>query len=381
MPRSSQERSSPALASEKTPLLHALSSPAAVSAHAGGSLGGGRSQLSIALSPTSAAPAADGEGAKCVECTCGAAEAVTAAPRGSRRLNRRVTIASDDASIFHDDHAHGRRHSVASSAAEEAEHHAAMPPASYSRWGFFSRSTPEGGGSGHSPGRTHTTPWGRRDFNHHGHAHHGSFTEKSFMGLPSWDEPGREPGIDDLEELDRSAGAEANCAITVFEYGPDGAKEETVAPGLLAKYLSREKSEGTVVRWIRVDGLDKYTMQILSQRFGFNDLQTEDVFQVPQRPKVDLYGNNVFVVANLLKPGDTVGTNSLRIEQVSLFLVNDAVITVREHMPPPSGEGAGPVPPSSSRRARVDADVWRLIRERIFDPTSSLRLNDASFLA
>mmetsp|Transcript_26937 Transcript_26937/g.43989 ORF Transcript_26937/g.43989 Transcript_26937/m.43989 type:complete len:513 (-) Transcript_26937:47-1585(-) len=212
----------------------------------------------------------------------------------------------------------------------------------------------------------------------------GSFTEKSFLGLPSWDEPGREPGIQDLDSLGSTFEPSTDVKITVYDYGPNSASYENVEPNMLGKFLIKERPKSTVVRWIEMEGLDSRCVQILANRFGFNNLQMEDVFQVPQRPKVDHYPANIFVVLNMLKPGDIVGEGQLRVEQVSLFILSDTVITVSETVkssPSSSIPEFGFPQAIKSRKTRTDNDVWRLVRERIFDPTLSVRKNDASYLA
>jgi magnesium transporter len=116
------------------------------------------------------------------------------------------------------------------------------------------------------------------------------------------------------------------------------------------------------VRWINVDGLgDLGVIRALAEKYRLHPLAIEDVLHVPQRPKVQAYEQDagfqarLFVVVRELE----LRENMLHTEQVSIFVGHKTVLTFQE----------------------TPGDVWDPIRQRIRTPGSTLRKNDASFLA
>lgn len=78
--------------------------------------------------------------------------------------------------------------------------------------------------------------------------------------------------------------------------------------------------------WLDVVGLkDIQLLEELGARFGLHPLALEDVVQVHQRPKVEVYEDHVFVV---LRMPDASG--SFATEQLSLFLGSGYVLTFQE---------------------------------------------------
>src|SRR5688572_7114906 len=87
--------------------------------------------------------------------------------------------------------------------------------------------------------------------------------------------------------------------------------------------------------WINVDGLGDHTVLTrLGERFGLHPLALEDVFNVPQRPKVERYDKHLFIVMRTVRveaaDSKEVAHGEIVEEQVSLFLGSDWVITVQE---------------------------------------------------
>jgi magnesium transporter len=80
------------------------------------------------------------------------------------------------------------------------------------------------------------------------------------------------------------------------------------------------------VTWINVDGLgDANVIAEIGKLFDFHPLALEDALSVPQRPKVDLYGDHLFLVFRMLHHEAAV-----EVEQISLFLSAGLVVTFQE---------------------------------------------------
>jgi magnesium transporter len=110
--------------------------------------------------------------------------------------------------------------------------------------------------------------------------------------------------------------------IRVMGYGPEELHEEEIRDVGALKGLRGKWP----VLWVNVDGLgDAETIARLGEFFGLHRLALEDVVSVHQRPKVESYGEYVFVVLRTL-----FGNEKLHSEQLSLFLGKDFVLTFQE---------------------------------------------------
>lgn len=110
--------------------------------------------------------------------------------------------------------------------------------------------------------------------------------------------------------------------LTLIAYGQDGVREEPA--GNLATLRSR--MAGLPVLWLDVAGLgDAATIQAVGEAFGLHRLALEDVINVHQRPKVEVYGEHRFIVARAI---DTPGV--LETEQLALFLGPGFVVSFQE---------------------------------------------------
>ncbi|MEZ6060982.1 MAG: magnesium/cobalt transporter CorA [Planctomycetaceae bacterium] len=80
------------------------------------------------------------------------------------------------------------------------------------------------------------------------------------------------------------------------------------------------------VTWVDVDGLgDARVTTRIGEIFGLHPLALEDVTNVHQRPKVEMYGSYLFLVARAYRSGE-----SLESEQISMFLGSNFVVTFQE---------------------------------------------------
>ena len=110
------------------------------------------------------------------------------------------------------------------------------------------------------------------------------------------------------------------------------------------------------VTWINIDGLAQPDALVrLGERLHFHPLAIEDAFNVPQRPKVEAYGDHFLLVLRMLRLAPEITE-----EQVSLFVGASYVVTVQE---------------------RADGDVFEGVRERIRKSRGRLRVAGADYLA
>jgi magnesium transporter len=111
------------------------------------------------------------------------------------------------------------------------------------------------------------------------------------------------------------------------------------------------------VTWINVDGL--HQVEILEQIggcLGVHPLVLEDILNTGQRPKVEDFGEYVFVVLKMLSSD---GNNRITSEQISIVLGPDFVVSFQER----------------------EGDVFNPIRERIRSGRGRIRRMGADYLA
>jgi magnesium transporter len=96
------------------------------------------------------------------------------------------------------------------------------------------------------------------------------------------------------------------------------------------------------VTWINIDGLhDVNVIEKLGRHFGLHPLLLEDILNTEQRPKMEDFGDYIFLVLKMLYYEDN--TKQIEAEQVSLVLGPNWVITFQER----------------------EGDVFNTVRERI----------------
>jgi magnesium transporter len=106
------------------------------------------------------------------------------------------------------------------------------------------------------------------------------------------------------------------------------------------------------VTWINVDGLhETEALGKLGEQFGLHPLVVEDILNTEQRPKLDDYGEYVFVVLRSLYHADGE-SGEPEIEQISLVLGPNYVLSFQER----EGDEFGPV------RERIHSDKGRVRR-------------------
>lgn len=134
--------------------------------------------------------------------------------------------------------------------------------------------------------------------------------------------------------------------LRVMAFGPDAFLEAAIDDvGALRPILAEHP-----VVWLNVDGLgDEAVLRQIAALFDIHTLALEDVVNVSQRPKVEEYPDQLFVVSHMAMPE----TAPLDTEQLSLFLGRKYVITFQEGRPGDCFEGV---------RNRIRNNVGRIRR-------------------
>jgi magnesium transporter len=113
------------------------------------------------------------------------------------------------------------------------------------------------------------------------------------------------------------------------------------------------------VYWIEMNGLgDVAALRALGERYQLHPLALEDVLNIGQRPKAEVFDRYVFIIGQMLYNGDDHG--ELLGEQVSIFFSENVLISIQEDQ---------------------DRDVFEPVRQRIRAGGGYLRRMRADYLA
>ena len=144
-----------------------------------------------------------------------------------------------------------------------------------------------------------------------------------------YDKPGSLPGTLIIEE------DAAPSKIVLIDYNESNATRIQVAnPEDCVPYLDTES-----VSWVDVSGLgSEDILQRLGKVFDLHPLVLEDVVNVPQRPKIENYDDQLVIIAQMVMPKEK--GDGFWIEQVSFVLGKHYLLTVQEE---PQRDCFGPV--------------------------------------
>lgn len=146
-------------------------------------------------------------------------------------------------------------------------------------------------------------------------------------------------------------GAAGPCSIRVVHYSATELDEASYAP---ADPRACERPRDRIT-WLHVQGpVDAPTLQQLRDAYDLHPLAVEDVYNAGQRPKVDTYDHQLFIVLNL----PVLREGAVQTEQVSLFLGRDYVLSFHP--------GTG--------------DPFEPVRKRLLSGTGALRTRPADYL-
>src|SRR4030066_458337 len=116
------------------------------------------------------------------------------------------------------------------------------------------------------------------------------------------------------------------------------------------------KDRPTII-WINIDGIHEIeTLEKLGDCFGLHPLTLEDILNTDQRPKIEDYGEYIFIVLKMLYPDDETG--EILAEQVSLVLGKNFVISFQER----------------------EGDIFNSVRERIRNGKGRIKKMGADYL-
>jgi magnesium transporter len=142
--------------------------------------------------------------------------------------------------------------------------------------------------------------------------------------------------------------------ITIMDYDETNL-EEKEAKTIEESYPFKDKP---TVTWINIDGLHEVEIiEKLGSHFGLHPLLLEDILNTDQRPKMEDYGDYIFVVLKMLYPGEN--KDEIEAEQVSLILGSNFIISLQES----------------------EGDVFNPIRDRIRKSKGRIRKTGSDYLA
>lgn len=146
---------------------------------------------------------------------------------------------------------------------------------------------------------------------------HRRSRRQSLIEVPHRVTPGAPPG--QLRPVEDAVAT----TVSVFAYGPDGYVEE---PAETLADIAAVRQQGRVA-WINVDGVKNLDLiRGLGEMFGLHPLALEDVLNLEHRPKFEAYDSAQFFVLRMPR----MDNKGLVLEQVSMFVGKDFVITVQE---------------------------------------------------
>ncbi|MEI6209122.1 MAG: magnesium/cobalt transporter CorA [Desulfuromonadales bacterium] len=121
-------------------------------------------------------------------------------------------------------------------------------------------------------------------------------------------------------------GAESDkmAQISVICYSPSGVEERQCRQ--IEQYLLNPCASSVV--WVNVEGVhDVELIRILGEKYAFHPLVLEDIVNTVQRPKIEDYGDYLFIVLKMLHPSEEGEFIS---EQLSIILGPDYLFTFQE---------------------------------------------------
>jgi magnesium transporter len=143
--------------------------------------------------------------------------------------------------------------------------------------------------------------------------------------------------------------------ITIIDYD-EAQFEEKEAKTIEECFPFKDKPTTT---WINIEGVHELAIiEKIGEHFGLHPLLLEDIANTEQRPKMEDYGEYIFIVLKMLFHDDK--TNEVKAEQVSLILGSNFVISFQEG---------------------IKGDVFDPVRERIRNGKGRTRKMRSDYLA
>ena len=145
-----------------------------------------------------------------------------------------------------------------------------------------------------------------------------------------------------------------DCSARLIEFAPgtDEYNNREIAEAAALPELDSDR-----VRWLDIQGLgDLPTIEAVGKRFAIHPLALADAVNVPQRPKADIYGDQILVVMRMVRLAED---QSVQAGQVTLLIGKGYVVTFQEK----------------------PGDILDPLRKRLADSTSRVRNSQSGFLA
>jgi len=173
--------------------------------------------------------------------------------------------------------------------------------------------------------------------------------------------PGSSPGIEQLDH-DASESDARHVPIQWTRFHADALEDDRASvddlPDLLdqLKRAARHRADAApqddadaddpTTHWVTVRGLNPWLVDQFRQALDLHTLAAEDVLVVPQLPKVEPFGSQLFLVARLVAPHE----GHAHAQQISIFVLGRCVLVFQET----------PDDPFSGVRQRLHAAIPRL---------------------
>jgi magnesium transporter len=142
--------------------------------------------------------------------------------------------------------------------------------------------------------------------------------------------------------------------ITVMDYDEAHFQEKEI--NTVEECFAFKNAPG--VTWINIDGLHRVEiLEKLGECYGFHPLVLEDILNTDQRPKMEDYGDYLYIVLRMLSYNDK--SSQIETEQVSLILGPNFVFSFQESQ----------------------GDVFDPVRERIRSGKGRIRTMGSDYLA
>jgi magnesium transporter len=143
--------------------------------------------------------------------------------------------------------------------------------------------------------------------------------------------------------------------ITLMDYDVNGVRDSRVT----ATELSDKLKHTHGIKWVNIQGLgDISTMEQIGTCFNLHPLVLEDIINTDQRPKLEDYGDYLYVVLKTFSYETKGGEERINSEQVSLVLGKNFVLSFLE----------------------ADGDQFAVVRERLHSGKGQIRKLGADFL-
>ncbi|MBN1756670.1 MAG: magnesium/cobalt transporter CorA [Chitinispirillaceae bacterium] len=140
--------------------------------------------------------------------------------------------------------------------------------------------------------------------------------------------------------------------ISIFEYDESHCTERDITEIDYPSVLESKK-----INWINIDGLsDTRLFERIGSGFNIHSLTLEDILTIDQRPKMENHEDYLYIVLKMINWDD--GTADLEVEQVSLLLLRDTVLSFQEKT----------------------GDVFDPLRERLRRGTGRTRKEEADYI-